>query len=142
MIRRPPQSTRTYTLFPYTPLCRSPLWSRPSDDRDAHRARGHADWCRIRCSFRVERPLGSDRKCRSTRSISPACDPDIRSSRRAIGYAPVPVVRSEEHTSELQSIMRTSYAVFCLKKKTTEKQAPDLHIVMTNYYTFFCKTKK
>src|SRR3546814_5702594 len=77
MIRRPPRSTRTDTLFPYTTLFRSP-------------AAPAAAWCR---------PL----------------------ERGAVGGAGRPRLpaRSEEHTSELQSLMRISYAVFCLKKKKT-----------------------
>src|SRR3546814_3856341 len=79
MIRRPPRSTRTDTLFPYTTLFRS--W-RASTGRSS------------RCPRR-----GACVNSASTRAWR---------SRR-----------SEEHTSELQSLMRISYAVFCLKKKTT-----------------------
>src|SRR3546814_2926183 len=78
MIRRPPRSTRTDTLFPYTTLFRSPISA--SCSRATRCSRGAA------CS-----------------TMSP---PDRCS-------------RSEEHTSELQSLMRISYAVFCLKKKKT-----------------------
>src|SRR3546814_2720920 len=78
MIRRPPRSTRTDTLFPYTTLFRS----------NPRRARGAGS-----CARRSARP---------DRDGHPAA-PYIR--------------RSEEHTSELQSLMRISYAVFCLKKK-------------------------
>src|SRR3546814_11691363 len=81
MIRRPPRSTRTDTLFPYTTLFRS---------RESI-FRGH----RTSLPFRVGVP-----PC-SSRSINR--------------------IRSEEHTSELQSLMRNSYAVFCLKKKTHRK---------------------
>src|SRR3546814_1603136 len=94
MIRLPPRSTRTDTLFPYTPLFRSPRrrfrgnlpkYRRPSANRAAsHRRHGR--------SARGCRPI-------STRRHS----------------------RSEEHTSELQSLMRISYAVFCLKKKKKNK---------------------
>src|SRR3546814_11663099 len=84
MIRRPPRSTRTDTLFPYTTLFRSPAQSAPRD---------------------------------------PARLPLIRPARTAFecGIALLDarsvLIRSEEHTSELQSLMRISYAVFCLKKK-------------------------
>src|SRR3546814_6795531 len=88
MIRRPPRSTRTDTLFPYTTLFRSAR-SRPAPAR--HRS--------ARAAAPAPRPPGS---------------PDRRDVRRAS--------RSEEHTSELQSLMRISYAVFCLKKKKTKKQ--------------------
>src|SRR3546814_6445244 len=81
MIRRPPRSTRTDTLFPYTTLFRS-------SGADRVRARGR---CRGRSGdVGLHRLAGAGRR-------RPA--------------------RSEEHTSELQSLMRISYAVFCLKKK-------------------------
>src|SRR3546814_8487013 len=91
MIRRPPRSTRTDTLFPYTTLFRS----RRSRGRSRVRAaRGH-----IR---------SHDRICpRAART-------HIRSCER---------IRSEEHTSELQSLMRISYAVFCLKKKKEQHKS-------------------
>src|SRR3546814_11293775 len=78
MIRRPPRSTRTDTLFPYTTLVRSQLLS---DFESSNRRKYHS-------------------------YLRPGQHPDEGS------------VRSEEHTSELQSLMRISYAVFCLKKKT------------------------
>src|SRR3546814_8945688 len=77
MIRRPPRSTRTDTLFPYTTLFRSSTY-------------------RLSRSFRLMR-----------RDTVLLCIP----------------LRSEEHTSELQSLMRISYAVFCLKKKKTKHQS-------------------
>src|SRR3546814_12824084 len=87
MIRRPPRSTRTDTLFPYTTLFRS-RWLLPA-------VRGLA-------------------------ALAPRCPPlpapgagRRRTGRPAAAGQP----RSEEHTSELQSLMRISYAVFCLKKK-------------------------
>src|SRR3546814_3035131 len=94
MIRRPPRSTRTDTLLPYTTLVRSRIWNvgRVPDPRSA--------W--VGSSFR---PAGIDRS--SNRRL----DLGGRSTNIA--------QRSEEHTSELQSLMRISYAVFCLKKKQT-----------------------
>src|SRR3546814_9700992 len=83
MIRRPPRSTRTDTLFPYTTLFRSPF-------------RGIVSIL-LKKRFWVTRLL----------SMLPGL---------AIIWA-LPETRSEEHTSELQSLMRNSYAVFCLKKK-------------------------
>src|SRR3546814_1404486 len=85
MIRRPPRSTRTDTLFPYTTLFRSERLGRPVGRKDAEG--------QVPC--RVDEPgqagqSGDD--------------------------------RSEEHTSELQSLMRISYAVFCLKKKKKNKK--------------------
>src|SRR3546814_10389695 len=86
MVRRPPRSTRTDTLFPYTTLFRSP--SSPCGGSPASTA-----------------PATTSRRCRTS--------------------------RSEEHTSELQSLMRISYAVFCMNKKTTQYAphipSPTLH---------------
>src|SRR3546814_4751507 len=92
MIRRPPRSTRTDTLFPYTTLFRSV----PGGDRRRHRDR-KLDMGRYRRDLR--RPY--------------------RASRLRRGHGGD---RSEEHTSELQSLMRISYAVFCLKKKKIKHQ--------------------
>src|SRR3546814_1559694 len=85
MIRRPPRSTRTDTLFPYTTLFRS----RRAFDHRSKQVKPHAIV-----------PAGT--------GIG-----DQRNHRQP--------VRSEEHTSELQSLMRISYAVFCLKKKKQNK---------------------
>src|SRR3546814_9250771 len=99
MIRRPPRSTRTDTLFPYTTLFRSrdhlPL--PPADQGD---------------------PLtpGRDRRLDRDRGLFRNGHPH----RRRFGRASL--LRSEEHTSELQSLMRISYAVFCLKKKKNIKK--------------------
>src|SRR3546814_2536627 len=102
MIRRLPRSTRTYTLVPYTTLFRSPRrCSRGS--RRAARTRSRTACC-LRCGASS---AGTPRRDDPTRG------PGRRGCRgRARGR------RSEEHTSELQSLMRISYAVFCLKKKT------------------------
>src|SRR3546814_5418590 len=89
MIRRPPRSTRTDTLFPYTPLFRS---RRPC-------LRDGASDCKSRP--RAHRPATHR---------PPARMPDLGGQRQSD-------LRSEEHTSELPSLMRISYAVFCLKKK-------------------------
>src|SRR3546814_7614423 len=92
MIRRPPRSTRTDTLFPYTTLFRS---ARPAPHRGVrHGHPAHAADPPPRQSRSRRRPVARH-----------------RGRRRLVG-------RSEEHTSELQSLMRISYAVFCLKKKT------------------------
>src|SRR3546814_9916404 len=87
MIRRPPRSTRTDTLFPYTTLFRSGV-ERAFDER-APDADQFAQQCKIEN---------------------------------------LPRERSEEHTSELQSLMRISYAVFCLKKKKITLCANTLHV--------------
>src|SRR3546814_5191800 len=94
MIRRPPRSTRTDTLFPYTTLFRSlrpgrPLRRTPDD--------GHGDTGLLRADVDQQ---GARRHSAQDRPRRHRHDD-----------------RSEEHTSELQSLMRISYAVFCLKKK-------------------------
>src|SRR3546814_5535515 len=116
MIRRPPRSTRTDTLFPYTTLFRShadfpllhpgryrgagllprKIWQRVQADRDqddADRVQQHGN--------------------RAYRGVQPSARHDRHARER---------IRSEEHTSELQSLMRISYAVFCLKKKNTAQK--------------------
>src|SRR3546814_1282146 len=109
MIRRPPRSTRTDTLFPYTTLFRSGA-GRPV--RQLQR-RGRGD----RLRSRPREGVGVDlRACDARRT-------GVRAGRaEQIGFefaGPLRLspARSEEHTSELQSLMRISYAVFCLKKK-------------------------
>src|SRR3546814_9401242 len=96
MIRRPPRSTRTDTLFPYTTLCRS-------EPRSAHRQE-------VARAVRGAHPQAAARH----RAAHPADGRRADEARPRRGRER----RSEEHTSELQSLMRISYAVFCLKKKT------------------------
>src|SRR3546814_1545403 len=104
MIRRPPRSTRTDTLFPYTTLFRSKFHT--GDDR-RHSKREleqrHARKLRRIAHRAAPRRYPRRRQCRQRHGIG----------KRAVGE----LHRSEEHTSELQSLMRISYAVFCLKKK-------------------------
>src|SRR3546814_7096788 len=107
MIRRPPRSTRTDTLFPYTTLFRSDGAARQARRRYRGRCRGRRDDLHRRRTRRV-------RHFRAAGARTGA--PRPRSARDARGR------RSEEHTSELQSLMRISYAVFCLKKKKTKKR--------------------
>src|SRR3546814_6488849 len=92
MIRRPPRSTRTDTLFPYTTLFRSDCL---------------ADQFRDLGDYGVSEGL-------EAKFVHPTPKPIIHSAnvRKELW-----MMRSEEHTSELQSLMRISYAVFCLKKK-------------------------
>src|SRR3546814_6316852 len=114
MIRRPPRSTRTDTLFPYTTLFRSVrrrtgLGARlPAQRARATAAVGHQLqwggamilWISLTALLALVGIIGGWLRWR---------------------YRPrTPSARSEEHTSELQSLMRISYAVFCLKKKTTQ----------------------
>src|SRR3546814_3564997 len=103
MLRRPPRSTRTDTLFPYTTLFRSPSNGVPPN----------------------RKPAGPGR-----------CIPlqgGIRGDDRA-SVSTVPRRRSEEHTSELQSLMRISYAVFCLKKKNNTNITSN-YIIFSNDYS-------
>src|SRR3546814_375924 len=89
MIRRPPRSTRTDTLFPYTTL------------------------------FRSRRATGSPVAVLVGYKVAQVSYP--KEEPRHVASSPGKEERSEEHTSELQSLMRISYAVFCLKKKKTNK---------------------
>src|SRR3546814_1553058 len=102
MIRRPPRSTRTDTLFPYTTLFRSAgsvRWRRSVQSNKLFSQEKN----KTKTPRDAERFAFGDR---GAEKLS-ACRPPRSRARR----------RSEEHTSELQSLMRTSYAVFCLKKK-------------------------
>src|SRR3546814_2699886 len=106
IIRRPPKSTRTDTLFPYTPLFRSPRPHRQAGSAGRYATGRHA---RTGGGNTCLCPLGS----RDPARIGSA--PFVTAPGAAhIGRM---ATRSEEHTSELQSLMRISYAVFCLKKK-------------------------
>src|SRR3546814_6586588 len=100
MIRRPPRSTRTDTLFPYTTLFRS---------------------LRSYAASRLEARL-----CRSIRDLA-----------SFLGIQSCGVPRSEEHTSELQSLMRISYAVFCL----TKKKATIINRKKLDYYLYTSRMK-
>src|SRR3546814_7722823 len=99
MIRRPPRSTRTDTLFPYTTL------------------------------FRSKRKIGETRHAGPNRNDKPcgAGRRDAGAVRRSADRG----IRSEEHTSELQSLMRNSYAVFCLKKKKQKTSTNRYHNIST-----------
>src|SRR3546814_3929791 len=106
MIRRPPRSTRTDTLFPYTTLFRSL-------DRHQERLVLRTVGLRNRAVHRFHQ--------RQDRLLADLVVLALqRRQRRALHDRNV--VRSEEHTSELQSLMRISYAVFCLKKKKTHNK--------------------
>src|SRR3546814_1494516 len=98
MIRRPPRSTRTDTLFPYTTLFRS-----------CQIAKATACQCRTPLFMKAGRSSASETPNRNRNS-------GLKKSGR-----------SEEHTSELQSLMRISYAVFCLKKKNKNRTNNSTH---------------
>src|SRR3546814_9128019 len=105
MIRRPPRSTRTDTLFPYTTLFRS------------FESLGEGDNAEDSFTYTISDGNGGEDTATAVISINGVNDaPEVASDTAVV------VKRSEEHTSELQSLMRISYAVFCLKKKTTTKK--------------------
>src|SRR3546814_3598137 len=119
MIRPPPRSTRTDTLFPDTTLFRSyggiTILERDEDE----------DF-KLPMFIAMDRPQHTDQR----RTVAPAFTPaemtrlseDIRNRTGEV----LDGLRSEEHTSELQSLMRISYAVFCLKTQTTHEEARDI----------------
>src|SRR3546814_6610985 len=121
MIRRPPRSTRTDTLFPYTTLFRSTLKALPDEEN-------------------------FPQVCKREQKLKPV-SVDSWAGFLFINLDPHPqqtleqflgpisnklIDRSEEHTSELQSLMRISYAVLCLKKK--KKEIYLTHIYLTKYF--------
>src|SRR3546814_6450470 len=105
MILEPPRSTRTDTLFPYTTLFRSlvAIYLYGLERFGPAQADGYHDGLEATFNFLGEYPRAARER------------EEIRSPVRIYPYK-----RSEEHTSELQSLMRISYAVFCLKKKKTQ----------------------
>src|SRR3546814_2010364 len=110
MIRRPPRSTRTDTLFPYTTLFRSQLEVGQHVARLANVARARNELLQGNRLDHGCSPDGMKAQVTITRPKSPK---GSLHSHSEIG------ARSEEHTSELQSLMRISYAVFCLKNNNT-----------------------
>src|SRR3546814_10381549 len=106
MILRPPRSTRTDTLFPYTTLFRSHPGSSSATASSA-----------------------GSRRAAANHGTTPS---PIQPVRREISARPASNRRSEEHTSELQSLMRISYAVFCLKKKNKHKKHTKQNTHTTN----------
>src|SRR3546814_1531360 len=114
MIRRPPRSTRTDTLFPYTTLFRS-------SRAEGRLAAGHLRRSPPEPSARRPRALRLGDGCLG-RQQSRLCGETwlVGSGNRLCQSRAVHHRRSEEHTSELQSLMRISYAVFCLKKKNNK----------------------
>src|SRR3546814_5836661 len=117
MIRRPPRSTRTDTLFPYTTLFRSQHvgWVARSETHPAlnqQKPNGR----------RKRRPFGCFQRCYGSERVTHA--------------------RSEEHTSELQSLMRISYAVFCLKKKKESNRTAIKTDINEIYTVHKCKNRQ
>src|SRR3546814_7528580 len=123
MLRRPPRSTRTDTLFPYTTLFRSPFQFHPG---------------------MIDSDQAADRDCDGGETDQPCTrgrsGDERRRQRQRHGdemriALPQTHLRSEEHTSELQSLMRISYAVFCLKKKKKPKSKSKVTNVTTKENT-------
>src|SRR3546814_10282255 len=109
MIRRPPRSTRTDTLFPYTTLFRSGTGLADHDLLHRKRRRQREQLARQPVGLATRGAVADRDQLHAVR------DAQLLQCRER-------GIRSEEHTSELQSLMRISYAVFCLKKKNTNKR--------------------
>src|SRR3546814_3217077 len=121
MIRRPPRSTRTDTLFPDTTLFRSECSSPPRERVNSllrEPQRVHAVAAEVGAG--VVKIVGLGRQVAQARVGD---DRLAHGAQQADGED-----RSEEHTSELQSLMRISYAVFCLKKKNTTRTQLSQHV--------------
>src|SRR3546814_9097466 len=121
MIRRPPRSTRTDTRFPYTTLFRA-----RGDDEDAERD--------VDLQQQGERDAEQRGVRHGVAEVGHAPPLDEAAERAgdqrhadAADQGAGEEIRSEEHTSELQSLMRNSYAVFCLKKKKHNEQTRTYH---------------
>src|SRR3546814_10508659 len=111
MIRRPPRATRTDTLFPYTTLFRSPGAPRTQE-------------------VVVAQELLQTMGLRAFTPMVTACPGCGRTTSEFFQELAQVVQRSEEHTSELQSLMRISYAVFCLKKKNNHEIQQNNHKII------------
>src|SRR3546814_2258845 len=122
MIRRPPRSTRTDTLFPYTTLFRSTgknheLMQLSRDNvkmavqlGQLEKERGQARAEHLQLQHEIEELKA---QAQDQQTLEACWSKELQANER-----------SEEHTSELQSLMRSSYAVFCLKKKKNKKHKP------------------
>src|SRR3546814_5514529 len=129
MLRRPPISTRTYTLFPYTTLFRSSS----SPDRHERPYAMNTPTTSHRIPSRIAAPLLPLTLALAGLPLSAFAQglPTMEDPSRGQGSGILQTLqnygRSEEHTSELQSLMRISYAVFCLKKKKTNRTQTQHH---------------
>src|SRR3546814_2959731 len=114
MIRRPPRSTRTDTLFPYTTLFRSLYYEvRPKHNPNKE----------IIKYIKGMAGKSGIIYCLSSKKVEEVAE--------TLNVNGIRALRSEEHTSELQSLMRISYAVFCLKKKTIKLHTIDENKILT-----------
>src|SRR3546814_2346047 len=123
ILRRQPRSTRTDTLFPYTTLFRSLAAADHHRSELRHHRHGH--------------PAHGERR-RHRAAMEPGDDGHGAGDAAAGGDRRRHAARSEEHTSELQSLMRISYAVFCLKKKNIRPLISiryDICLLKSNKYT-------
>src|SRR3546814_3096448 len=143
MIRRPPRSTRTDTLFPYTTLFRSCRSRRatsaklgsPASAGSARHSPGSSEMTMTKAAIIGSGNIGTDLMVKLLRGgrlelvamagIDPGSDGLERA--RRLGVATTHEGRSEQHTSELQSLMRISYDVFSLKKNNYYKPPRDTH---------------
>src|SRR3546814_2572756 len=116
MSRRPPRSTRTYTLFPYTTLFRSKERAARNNPKKAEPGEKAKERAEERATKLAEAEAAKNAAETETVEV-------------------VAEARSEEHTSELQSLMRISYAVFCLKKKKNKRQNTKYYIFYSHNYT-------
>src|SRR3546814_6516989 len=117
MIRRPPKSTRTDTLFPYTTLFRSTMNPADIPNIEAMLQLWMLGMIRPGAAFIAAPVFGASSVPVQLRLVIAL----------AVGV-PAVAARSEEHTSELQSLMRISYAVFCLKKKKPTPKICNTHL--------------
>src|SRR3546814_4460722 len=116
MIRRPPRSTRTDTLFPYTTLFRS---------------LNRFILINLSLGISLLKGLIANLEMHDLRNQKSAFPWQMMSK-----FVPDGKLRSEEHTSELQSLMRISYAVFCLKKKITNYTNTTNNSLPTHFYNY------
>src|SRR3546814_10626125 len=122
MIRRPPRSTRTDTLLPYTTLFRSVAGRQAPARQEPAQAGG---------------PLAREAGCceQRDRRLAPVLHRQVGMILQVASHPGVVHhnrnARSEEHTSELQSLMRISYAVFCLKKKQQQTHSKTRSVITT-----------
>src|SRR3546814_4797868 len=123
MLLRPTSSTRTYTLFPYTTLFRSLMLRQARHEESLNRI--------LALSLSKGEPIGQPASRTALRKARVRSLRGLVSSSSAGPCSAMRPLRSEEHTSELQSLMRISYAVFCLNKKN------ETHIIIDNVIVVF-----
>src|SRR3546814_3067076 len=117
MIRGPPRPTRTDNLFPYTTLVRAIGWTKSNSRDRPGRGRCGERTCTSLLTISAARPPSNPSRTARRRRRSPEPSNQNHTRHAIIGNIFTDASRSEEHTSELQSLMRISYTVFCLKKK-------------------------